>query len=198
MARALGIVGVAYYSVEKDAEAAPLLREAIRIDRKAEEKDSENSWTLVFYLAKSDLRLGQVVEAEALALDSLEKMERLIGQPRPSEEPDLVADITAKVAARSGHREQIERRLRQFVTAVEKRAGIDTPAAALAYYVVAQTYSNLESFDQARQFALRAWRSSGSSRATATSRWPTPCSAWDTRQGCRGDTPKLSRICWNV
>jgi tetratricopeptide (TPR) repeat protein len=153
---AMASVGAAYCSTGDDNGGAKLLRECIRLNPNAAKMGSDEHWQTVLNLASADVRLGQIDEAKALAWSALSELGTRLANHRNADVLGLLEPVLAGLAIHFAQRDELDGRLQEFVTGVEKLAGTDDPATATALAFVAGVYLRLESWEKGKQYALRA------------------------------------------
>ena len=151
--RAESVLGALYCMAQEDGEGAKLLRASVHNAGKISWKDSDYYWSSVIQLARADLRLGVLDEAESLAWAMLAELEKRLVAHGDTAELEIAHEIVAEAASRLGHRDQLEDGLRKFIDRVLARVGADDSALARALALVAATYLGLEDMEQARQYA---------------------------------------------
>ena len=155
-ARTMELLGVAYHNAAKYAEAVPLLRESMRIERKIGGNNSAKALNTVGYLAKAEIETGQMAEAQELLLSVLPELETRLVKGLPFAALEIVPAHLAEIAGRKGDQNQIERQLNEMIGAVEAKTGKDDPAVARALLLAARVYDGYGTPDQSRRCAERA------------------------------------------
>ncbi len=155
-AKALGVVGAAYYRMGEYAEAAPLARQYVGIARKIDRNDSFLTARFVARLVHMDLQIGEVAEAEELGISVLEQVETQLGSRSSYADLDSAISVFASLARRGGEAKRFAARMKQFLGTVEARAGKDDPALALALWMSAEACYQMAAAGPAEQYALRA------------------------------------------
>ncbi|MCE5268206.1 MAG: tetratricopeptide repeat protein [Planctomycetaceae bacterium] len=154
-ARALGLVGIAYHNAGAFADAAPLLREAIRIQNELNRAGAGGVSPETAYLITADIQIGDLSEAERLAASAVDVVERKLCQREPRTGMDLAVPQLADIARRRGHWETFEERLKRLLESVEARTGKTDQSLAHALWLAAQAEMRFGSSEQARLYALR-------------------------------------------
>ena len=154
---AIGVLGIAYYKVGDDDGGARLLRDFVQLEKKIGEQDSDDYWAGVLHLAHVEFRLGRFEQGAALTWSALSAMEARLGNHRNyGAWWESLADVLPEAAPHLARREELDERLRGFVAGVEKLAGADDSDTAQALTFVAAVYLRIESWEQCRQYGLRA------------------------------------------
>ena len=178
--------------------AAPLLRDGMRIGMKLGGEEAEHASTRRTYLVNADIQIGQLAEAEDLALAAIDALETGLTSRSPVTGLELIPTYLAEISGRTGHRERFEQRLKQILDTVEARVGKDDPALARALWLVAEIYRRSHAPDRAQQFALRVGDPAPAAGPGQISRWPTRYKVWEAPQRTSRSTPRPSPTTWNA